>query len=69
MRILLIGLVRLYQYALSPFLGPSCRFTPSCSEYMVEALQRHGAVKGLWLGTRRTCRCHPWHPGGHDPVP
>lgn len=69
MRILLIGLVRLYQYALSPFLGPSCRFTPSCSEYMVEALQRHGAVKGLWLGTRRICRCHPWHPGGHDPVP
>ncbi|MCE1242266.1 membrane protein insertion efficiency factor YidD [Oryzomicrobium sp.] len=69
MRILLIGLVRLYQYALSPFLGPSCRFTPSCSEYMVEALRRHGAVKGLWLGTRRICRCHPWHPGGHDPVP
>lgn len=69
MRILLIGLVRLYQYALSPFLGPSCRFTPSCSEYMVEALRRHGAIKGLWLGTRRICRCHPWHPGGHDPVP
>ncbi|QEL66595.1 hypothetical protein OTERR_31190 [Oryzomicrobium terrae] len=69
MRFLLIGLVRIYQYALSPFLGRSCRFVPSCSEYMIESLQRHGVVKGLWLGTRRVCRCHPWHPGGHDPVP
>ena len=69
MRFLLIGLVRIYQYALSPFLGRSCRFVPSCSEYMIESLRRHGIVKGLWLGTRRICRCHPWHPGGHDPVP
>jgi putative membrane protein insertion efficiency factor len=69
MRFLLIGLVRIYQYALSPFLGRSCRFVPSCSEYMIESLQRHGVIKGLWLGTRRVCRCHPWHPGGHDPVP
>ena len=69
MRFLLIGLVRIYQYALSPFLGRSCRFVPSCSEYMIESLRRHGVVKGLWLGTRRVCRCHPWHPGGHDPVP
>jgi len=65
----LIALVKTYQYAISPMLGRSCRFDPSCSEYAVEALQRHGAVKGLWLATRRIGRCHPWHPGGYDPVP
>jgi hypothetical protein len=50
-------------------LGRSCRFHPSCSEYAVEALERHGAFKGLWLAVRRVGRCHPWHPGGYDPVP
>ncbi|HET6720513.1 MAG TPA: membrane protein insertion efficiency factor YidD [Rhodocyclaceae bacterium] len=65
----LIGLVRVYQYAISPFLGRRCRFFPSCSEYAVESLQRHGVVKGLWLTIRRVGRCHPWHPGGYDPVP
>lgn len=65
----LIALVKIYQYAISPMLGRSCRFDPSCSEYAVEALQRHGAVKGIWLATRRIGRCHPWHPGGYDPVP
>lgn len=66
---LLIGLIRLYQYAISPFLGRSCRFVPSCSEYAVEAVQKHGAIKGGWLGLKRIGRCHPWHPGGYDPVP
>lgn len=64
-----IALVRVYQYAISPFLGRSCRFHPSCSEYAVESLQRHGVVKGLLLAIRRVGRCHPWHPGGYDPVP
>jgi putative membrane protein insertion efficiency factor len=66
---LLIGLVRLYQRFLSPGLPPSCRFAPSCSQYMLEALQRYGALKGGWLGARRLLRCGPWHPGGYDPVP
>jgi len=66
---LLIGLIRLYQYALSPFIGPSCRFTPTCSEYACQALRKHGFLKGVWLGARRISRCHPWNPGGHDPVP
>lgn len=65
----LVWLVRAYQLAISPFLPPSCRFYPSCSHYAIEALQRHGIVKGLWLAVRRVGRCHPWHPGGHDPVP
>ena len=64
-----IMLVRFYQYAISPMLGRNCRFDPSCSEYAVEALRRHGAFKGLWLAIRRVGRCHPWHPGGYDPVP
>lgn len=65
----LIWLVRGYQLFISPFLAPSCRFHPTCSHYVVEALQRHGAAMGLWLALKRIVRCHPWHPGGHDPVP
>lgn len=65
----LIWLVRAYQLAISPLLPPSCRFHPSCSCYAIEALQRHGAVRGGWLAIRRIGRCHPWNPGGHDPVP
>ncbi len=61
--------LRLYRRWVSPALGQHCRFAPSCSAYAVEALQRHGAVRGLWLATRRLVRCHPWNPGGHDPVP
>jgi hypothetical protein len=66
---LLLVLVRVYQYAMSPWLGHRCRFFPSCSEYTIEALQKYGAVKGLWLGIRRVARCHPWNPGGFDPLP
>lgn len=66
---LFIFFVRLYQITLSPFVGSCCRFHPTCSAYMIEALHAYGALKGGWLGLKRICKCHPWHPGGHDPVP
>ena len=69
MRALLIGLVRLYQRLLSPLLGPRGRFHPTCSAYAVQALERHGAVRGSWLAARRMARCHPLNDGGFDPVP
>jgi uncharacterized protein len=62
-------LVRFYRYFVSPLLGPSCRFHPSCSEFAEEALAQHGALRGSLLTARRLCRCGPWHPGGFDPVP
>lgn len=62
-------LIRAYQYLLSPFVGQHCRFYPSCSNYTIEAIQTHGAAYGFWLGLKRILRCHPWHPGGIDPVP
>ena len=62
-------LVRAYQLLISPFLGRSCRFHPCCSDYALEALQRHGVPHGLWLVIKRVASCHPWHPGGFDPVP
>jgi hypothetical protein len=65
----LILLIRIYQWAISPFLGPVCRFQPSCSRYAVACLELHGAVKGSWLTLRRLLRCHPFHPGGYDPPP
>jgi hypothetical protein len=65
----LIAAVRGYQYALRPMLGANCRFYPSCSDYAREAIERHGAMRGSWLAARRVCRCHPYHPGGFDPVP
>jgi putative membrane protein insertion efficiency factor len=66
---LLILLVRGYQRFISPLLGPRCRFYPSCSAYAVESLRTHGAARGSWLALRRLLRCHPWNPGGLDPVP
>ncbi|MBP5615698.1 MAG: membrane protein insertion efficiency factor YidD [Alphaproteobacteria bacterium] len=69
MRNFLIYLVRLYQKFISPFCHGCCRFQPTCSAYMIEALQKHGVIKGLWLGIRRILRCHPWGGHGHDPVP
>ncbi len=66
---LLILCVRGYRLAISPFLGNNCRFHPSCSEYAIEALQKHGVWNGARLAGRRVLRCHPWHPGGIDPVP
>ncbi len=68
MKILLIVIVRLYKYLISPLLPGSCRFAPSCSEYSIEALKKYGAVKGSYLAIRRVARCHPFHPGGFDPV-
>lgn len=65
----LVLLVRFYQMLISPMFPPSCRFTPTCSTYMIEALQKRGPLVGLWLGIRRILRCNPWHPGGYDPVP
>jgi hypothetical protein len=69
MQTILIFLIRLYQMVLSPFLGNHCRFYPSCSSYTIEALEKHGFFRGLWLSLRRISHCHPWHEGGVDPVP
>ena len=66
---LIIGLIQLYRLLISPFIGPHCRFYPSCSEYALTAVDQHGALRGSWLALRRLGKCHPWHPGGLDPVP
>ena len=68
-RRILMGLIRFYRTAISPFTPPSCRFTPTCSAYALEAVDRHGALRGSWLALRRIFRCHPWGGSGHDPVP
>lgn len=69
MKILVVAGLRFYRLAISPMLGRRCRFFPSCSEYALEAVEKYGAWKGGWLGCKRVCRCHPWNPGGYDPVP
>jgi putative membrane protein insertion efficiency factor len=69
MRVVARFLIRLYQLTLSPYLGRSCRFYPSCSNYALEAIELHGAWRGGWLTLRRLSRCHPFHPGGFDPPP
>ena len=68
-QILLTSAIRFYQYAISPHTPPSCRFTPTCSQYGVEAIRKYGALKGGWLTLKRIARCHPWGGSGYDPVP
>ena len=69
MKWLLIMLIRIYQLVLSPLFGNRCRFHPTCSQYAIESLKAYGMVRGIWLSIRRILRCHPFHPGGVDPVP
>lgn len=69
MKSILIKLIVVYQYIISPLVGPSCRFTPTCSDYAIEAVAEHGILRGLWLAIRRLGRCHPWREGGIDLVP
>ncbi|MFD1008525.1 MULTISPECIES: membrane protein insertion efficiency factor YidD [Oceanisphaera] len=64
-----VGIIRLYQLVISPLLGPRCRFTPTCSQYAIEAIRLHGFLKGGWLTLKRLLKCHPLGPSGHDPVP
>ncbi len=68
MKFVLIYLLRAYKMLISPLLPPACRFTPTCSEYAMEAITKHGALRGTYMGLRRLLRCHPFHPGGYDPV-
>jgi putative membrane protein insertion efficiency factor len=68
MKTVILALLRFYKVAVSPLLPPSCRFVPTCSEYAREAVERYGAARGMWQGVRRIARCHPFHPGGYDPV-
>jgi putative membrane protein insertion efficiency factor len=69
MRELVAGILRLYKWSISPLLPSACRFHPTCSEYMREAVEKHGVVRGIRMGARRLLRCHPLHSGGYDPVP
>lgn len=69
MRRVIVRIIRAYQRFISPLLGMNCRFHPSCSCYTREAVEKYGVLRGVWLGIRRLCRCHPLHPGGVDPVP
>ena len=68
-RRILLGLIRIYQKAISPAFPPSCLFTPTCSEYTYQAIEKHGILRGVYLGVKRLLRCHPFSPGGYDPVP
>ncbi|MDP1879953.1 MAG: membrane protein insertion efficiency factor YidD [Parachlamydiaceae bacterium] len=69
MKWILIFFVKIYQLTISPFLGTCCRFNPSCSQYMIESLKKHGTIKGTLLGVKRLSKCHPFHSGGNDPLP
>lgn len=68
-RLAVMAMIRGYQWTLSPLMLTQCRFLPTCSRYTYEAVERYGAVKGTWMGIKRILRCHPFHPGGYDPVP
>jgi putative membrane protein insertion efficiency factor len=69
MKILLLSLINSYRHFVSPLFPPSCRFQPTCSQYALESIEKHGSVKGSWLAIQRILRCHPFNPGGYDPVP
>jgi uncharacterized protein len=69
MRIVLLALIRFYQKFISPLLGSNCRYHPTCSHYTYQAIEQYGALRGAWMGIKRIARCHPWAPGGFDPVP
>ena len=69
MKTVLVTLIRWYRWAISPLFPPSCRFNPTCSRYAIDAIDRFGPYKGSWLAFRRILKCHPFHPGGYDPVP
>lgn len=69
MRKVLIALIKVYRFTLSPFVGQHCRFTPTCSQYAMEAIDKHGSLKGSWMAAKRLSKCHPFHTGGWDPVP
>jgi uncharacterized protein len=69
MKQMLIGLIKGYRLLISPLFAPTCRFQPTCSQYAMESIDRFGAIRGTWLAVRRITRCHPFHPGGYDPVP
>ncbi|MEC7679962.1 MAG: membrane protein insertion efficiency factor YidD [Planctomycetota bacterium] len=62
-----VRLIRFYQMGISPLIGPSCRYTPTCSQYTIDAIRKYGPISGMYRGIKRILRCHPWHPGGHDP--
>lgn len=64
-----IFLIKIYQWVISPILGPKCRYTPTCSHYAVDALKKYGPIKGIWLAVKRIAKCHPWGGSGYDPVP
>lgn len=69
MKKICIAMIRFYQRHISPLTPPACRFTPTCSQYTLEAIEKYGTLKGCWLGLKRICRCHPWGGSGYDPVP